>query len=76
MKNMSNSLKILEEAIKNKKSIIVNYGKGYSTSKNILEPAYWNEEKGTFISETGVWSLKLLYEIARGEVDDTTIELA
>ena len=71
---MKNSLKILEEAINNKEPIIVNYGKAFINGGDIKEPAYWDEKQNTYTSQTGVWDLKLLYEIARGEVEETTIE--
>ena len=67
--DMNNSLKILESAIKNKESIIVNYG------DNIKELAYWDEEKKLYVSETGYWSFELLYQIAKGEVENTLIEI-
>lgn len=66
---MNNSLKILEWAIKNKSSFIVNYG------DNIKELSYWDEEKQLYGSDTGYWSFELLYEIAKGEVENTTIEI-
>ena len=69
MRDMNNSLKILEWAIKNKKSFIINYGDGTK------ELAYWDEEKQLYGSETGYWGFELLYEIARGEVENTSIEL-
>ena len=73
---MNNSLKILEEAIKNKEPILVNYGKDEFSKdkKEIKELAFWSEKENTFISDTGIWNLKLLYEIARGEVENTSIE--
>lgn len=66
---MRNSLKILESVIKDKKSFIVNYG------DNIKELTYWDNEKKLYKSETGYWSFELLYQIARGEVENTIIEL-
>ncbi len=57
------------------KPIIVNYGKGYFTDKDIKERAYYDEELQKYCSDTGIWSNNLLREIARGEVEDTTIEL-
>ena len=57
------------------KPIIVNYGKNPYTRKDIKEPAYYDEKTKKYISETGIWSNKLLKEIARGEVEDTSIEL-
>ena len=74
---MNNSLKILEEAIKNKKPILVNYGRDEfsKNKKDIKELAFWSKTKNTFVSDTGIWDLKLLYEIARGEVENTSIEI-
>ena len=71
---MNNSLEILEYAIRTKTPIIVNYGKGEYDDKDIKELAFWSNTDNTFISDTGVWDLRLLYEIANGEVKNTKIE--
>lgn len=69
-----NKENLLKEVISNKKSFIVNYGKGNFTDKDIRELAYWDDSIKAYRSETGIWSMKLLYEIARGEVEQTNIE--
>ena len=66
---MNNSLKILESAIKNKEQFIVNYGDG------IKEIAYFDKEKKLYGSDTGYWGFELLYQIAKGEVENTSIEI-
>jgi hypothetical protein len=70
-----NLLKKFEGIIENHKPFIVNYGKNQFTGEDIKEPAYWDEEKKLYGSETGYWAFELLYQIAKGEVDDTTIEV-
>ncbi len=55
--------------------IVVNYGKGYFSNKDIKEPAYWDDNYNAYTSDTGIWDTKLLIEIAQGLVEDTTIEL-
>ncbi len=57
------------------KPIIVNYGKGYFTNKDIKEEAYYDTEIHKYRSSTGIWSNKLLKEIANGEVENTKIEI-
>lgn len=71
---MKSSLKILEEAIKNKKSFIVNYGEGILSKEDIKETAYYDESIQKYRSDSGIWDYKLLYEIAKGEVENTSIE--
>ena len=65
----------LLKKLKEHKPIIVNYGKGYITDKEIKEKAIWDDDKKTYISDTGIWDIKLLIEIAKGEVKNTFIEL-
>ena len=61
--------------LKEHKPIIVNYGKGYFTDNEIKETAYYDEETQKYRSETGIWSNQLLREIAKGEVENTSIEI-
>lgn len=61
--------------LKEHKPIIVNYGKGYFTDNEIKEVAYYDEEMQKYRSETGIWSNQLLREIAKGEVENTSIEI-
>ena len=63
------------EHLRQHKSIIVNYGKGYFTDKDVKEPAYYDEKIQKYRSETGIWSNKLLKEIVNGEVENTSIEI-
>ena len=57
------------------KPIIINFGKGYLTDKDIKEKAYYDDEIKRYRSETGIWGNKLLREILQGEVENTTIEV-
>lgn len=57
------------------KTIIVNYGKGYFSEEDIKEQAYYDEDIQKYRSETGIWGNNLLRQIARGEVEETRIEL-
>ena len=57
------------------KPIIINYGKGYFTNKDIREEAYYDNEIQKYRSNTGIWSNQLLREIANGEVENTKIEI-
>ena len=61
--------------LKEHKPIIVNYGKGYFTNNEIKEVAYYDEKMQKYRSETGIWSNQLLREIAKGEVENTSIEI-
>lgn len=61
--------------LKEHKKIVVNYGKGYFSDNDVKEEAYYDEEIQKYRSDTGIWSNKLLREIARGEVDRCSIEL-
>lgn len=74
---MNNSLKILEWANKNKKPIIINMGKGNLSDEEIKEKLIWDDNLKTYVGEEiGIWNLKLLYEIARGEVENFKIEMS
>lgn len=57
------------------KPIIINYGKGYFSEEDIKEQAYYDEDIQKYRSETGIWGNNLLRQIARGEVEETRIEL-
>lgn len=61
--------------LKQHKPIIVNYGKGYFSDKDVREVAYFDDYLQKYCSETGVWGNALLRQIARGEVENTKIEL-
>ena len=75
MKKIENLLDRLKEAIRNHEPLVVNFGKGNFTDNDIKEIIYWSNAKNTYIGEIGQWSTKLLLEIAKGEVENTTIEL-
>lgn len=75
MKDINNFSKKLKDTISEHKSFIVNYGKGNFTDKDIKELAYWDDEIKAYISDTGIWDMKLLYEIANGKVENTSIEI-
>lgn len=66
--------KILE-TLKEHKSIIVNYGKGFISDKEIKEIAYYDNNIQQYRSETGIWSKKLLYEIFNNEVENMKLEI-
>lgn len=68
---MKNLFKHLHEH----KPIIINYGKGYFSDKDIKEKAYYDENIQRYVSETGVWSNNLIRQILRGDVENTKIEL-
>lgn len=57
------------------KPIIVNYGEGYFSGEDIKEKSYYDEKIQKYRGELGIWSNKLLREIARGEVEGVTIEI-
>lgn len=61
--------------LKEHKPIIVNYGKGYFTDNEIKEVAYYDNNIQKYRSETGIWGNQLLRGIARGEVENTKIEI-
>ena len=68
-------MKKVFEHLSQHKAIVVNYGKGQLSGEDIKEPAYYDENIQKYVSETGIWSNGLLRQIARGEVEDTSIEL-
>ena len=61
--------------MESKKPIIINYGKGYFSDKEIKEKAEYDYSIGKYRDSTGAWDMKLLLEIARGEVKNTKIEI-
>lgn len=71
MVKQENLLKKLREH----QPIIVNYGKSEFEDRDIKELATWDKKRNAYVSETGIWDTKLLIEIARGEVENTTIEI-
>lgn len=72
----------LLKKLKEHQPIIVNYGKPIIVNHDgrkfedvdIKETAIWDDKQNAYISETGIWDTRLLIEIARGEVKDTSIE--
>lgn len=75
MKKTKNSLEELKVAIEEHKPIVVNYGKGTLSDREIKDYAEWDEEIGKYRDSTGIWDTKLLLEIAQGKVEDKTLEL-
>lgn len=73
MKNSKISLNELENLIKENKPFIVNFGKGFN-GKDVKELAYYDESIGEYRGDTGIWSYNLLFEIASGEVENTSLE--
>ena len=70
MKNDKDLLTRLEDH----KPIIVNYGKGFLSDKEIKEESVWDDSKKAYISQTGTWDINLLIEIALGNVEGVSIE--
>lgn len=66
----------LLKKLKEHQPIIVNYGRDElsKNKKEIKELAVWSNKENAYISDTGIWDTKLLIEIIRGEVKDTSIE--
>ena len=63
------------EALKKHKDIIVNYGKGFMSDRDIKELAYYDNSLNTYTSETGIWSKQLLLDILNGKVEGMSLEL-
>ena len=70
MKNDKDLLTRLEDH----KPIIVNYGKGFLSDKEIKEESVWDDSKKAYISQTGTWDINLLIEIALGNIEGVSIE--
>ena len=60
--------------LKEHKPITINYGKGILSDEDIKEVAYYDETIQKYRSEDGIWSNKLLREIANGEVVGMVVE--
>ena len=73
--NNENLLTKYLQAINDKKPLVINYGKGIITDKDIKDYATWNDELNCYTDMTGQWDTKLLIEIAKGNVEDIKIEL-
>lgn len=65
----------LLKKLKEHQLIVVNYGKGFIFDSDIKEKAIWDEEINAYRSNTGIWSTKLLLEIAQGKIDGMKLEL-
>lgn len=65
----------LLKKLKEHQSIVVNYGKGFIFDSDIKEKAIWDEGINAYRSNTGIWSTKLLLEIAQGKIDGMKLEL-
>ena len=66
---------IISNQLKEHKPIIINYGKGIITNEDVKEKAYYDEKEQKYVSETGIWSNKLLRQILNNEVEDVKIEV-
>lgn len=73
--NKEKELNDLLQWMENRNPITINYGKGYFTDKDVKDYATWDEKEQKYRDTTGLWSMKLLLEIARGEVENTKIEM-
>lgn len=54
--------------------IVINYGKGIITDKDIKDYATWDDEVQSYKDETGIWDIELLIDIAKGKVEEAFIE--
>lgn len=61
--------------LKEHKPIIINYGKGIITDKEIKEVATYDETIQKYRSDTGIWSNKLLRQILNNEIKNIKIEI-
>lgn len=75
MKENKNLLEKYLETIRNKQPIIINYGKGFISDKEIKDYASWDYEEGKYRDETGMWNTELLIDIAKGKVEGTRLEI-
>lgn len=75
MKNNENLLTKYLERINNREPLIINYGKGILSDKDIKDYATWDYKENCYRDETGKWSTELLIEIAKGEVEGTRLEI-
>ena len=66
---------IVLKTLKEHKPIIVNYGKGFISDKDIKELATYDYTLNTYISDTGVWSKTLINEILNDKVEGVSLEL-
>ena len=73
--NKENLLTRYLEAINNKEPLIINYGKGMLSDDEVKDYARWDNDKQAYVDDTGIWDTKLLIEIAKGEVENTKIEM-
>jgi len=73
--NKEKELNDLLTWMENKKPITINYGKGYFTENDIKDFAEYDYSIGKYRDSTGIWDIKLLIEIAKGEVENTSIEI-
>lgn len=66
---------IVSNHLKEHKPIIINYGKGIITNEDVREKAYYDDKEQKYVSETGIWSNKLLRQILNNEIEDIKIEI-
>lgn len=65
----------LLQRLKEHLPVIINYGKGYFTNKDIKNYAKWDNKQNRYVDDTGVWDTELLIEIAKGNVENTKLEI-
>ena len=75
MKEKENLLEKYLDTIKNKQPITINYGKGILSNNYIKDYATWDYEINAYRDETGYWETELLIDIAKRNVEGTTLEL-
>lgn len=65
----------LLQRLKEHLPIIINYEKGFITDEDIKDYATWDKEQQKYTDETGVWDTKLLIDIAKGKVENISLEI-
>lgn len=65
------SLKKLKEAIKEHKNLLVHYG----LNDNDPEEIYFDEDIKKYRGWLGIWSMELLLEAVKGEVENIYLEV-
>ena len=65
----------LLKKLREHQTIVVNYGKGILSDNDIKEIAYYDDRIQKYRSNTGIWDTKLLIDIIKGEVENTSIEM-
>ncbi len=69
MKKKEENLKQLLMALTEHRPLEVDYGDG------IFDYPVWDSEINAYRDDTGIWGMKLLVEIAKGEVENTSLSV-